>query len=198
LDVIFDLGGVLLTWDPPAMLSSVFEDPHERARVLDRLFGDPDWIELDRGTLPVAKAIERAAQRTGISASRLRTLFDVMPGWLVPVPAAIELVRALRAAGNRLFVLSNMQRATLAHIETAYDFLALFDGRVFSCEVGECKPEPAIYRRLLDTFALDPGATVFIDDHQANLDAAAAFGIATIRFETVEGCRAELEALGCL
>ncbi|HEY5275150.1 MAG TPA: HAD family phosphatase [Coriobacteriia bacterium] len=198
MDVIFDLGGVLLTWDPPVMLSSVFGDPRERARVLDRLFGDPDWIELDRGTLPVAKAIERAAQRTGISADRLRTLFDVMPSWLVPVPAAIELVRALRAAGNRLFVLSNMQRATLAHIETAYDFLALFDGRVFSCEVGECKPEPAIYRRLLDTFALDPGATVFIDDHQANLDAAAAFGIATIRFETVEGCRAELEALGCL
>jgi FMN phosphatase YigB (HAD superfamily) len=97
LDVIFDLGGVLLTWDPPAMLSSVFEDPHERARVLDRLFGDPDWIELDRGTLPV--------------------------------PAAIELVRALRAAGNRLFVLSNMHRASVAHLEAAYDLFALFDGR---------------------------------------------------------------------
>ncbi len=198
MDVVFDLGGVLLTWDPPAILSSVFADPRDRALVLDRLFGDPDWVELDRGTLPVARAIERAARRTGINAGRLRTLFDVMPSWLVPVPAALELVRAVRAAGNRLFVLSNMQRATLAHLETAYDLFALFDGRVVSCEVGECKPEAAIYRRLLDTFALDPGATVFIDDHQANLDAAAAFGIATIRFEGVEACRAELKALGCL
>jgi putative hydrolase of the HAD superfamily len=198
VNVVFDLGGVVLTWDPGAIVSSVFPDPAVRALVLERVFGDPDWTELDRGTIPRWLAIERAALRTGIDATTLEELFSAMLPSLVPVPDVVQLIEALRTAGNRLYVLSNLQRASLAYIEATYDIFALFDGRVVSCEIGACKPELAIYRHLLEAFALDPAVTVFIDDVQDNLDAAAALGMHTVRFTTVEACRATLIAFGCL
>jgi len=198
LNVVFDLGGVVLTCNPYAVVSSVFDDSGTRALVLERVFGDPDWVEFDRGTLSRERFIERAAERTGIEMRALEELFDALPGALVPVPDVVELIKALRASGNRQFVLSNMHRASLAHLEAAYDIFALFDGRIVSCEVGACKPESAIYRRLLESFALDPRATVLIDDVEANLDAAAAHGMQTIRFESLDGCRAELVAMGCI
>ena len=198
MNVVFDLGGVVLTWDPRAIVSSVFDDPAVRARVLERVFGDPEWVELDRGTVSRARAIERAAQRTGIDVTTVEQLFNAMLRSLVPAPDVLDLIKALRSAGNRLFVLSNFQRASLAYVEATYDIFALFDGRVVSCEVGACKPEPAIYRHLLTAFTLNPAVTVFIDDVQANLDEAAAHGIRTVRFTTVQACRAALIALGCL
>jgi HAD superfamily hydrolase (TIGR01509 family) len=192
------LGGVMLTWDPQAIVVSVFADPGDRHLVLDRVFHHSDWHELDRGTLEPSAAVERAANRTGISSDRLNELFKVVPGALVPIPASLALVEDVRAAGNPLFVLSNLHRASLARIEADYDVFRLFDGRVISCEVGACKPESAIYRVLLERFNLDPSVTVFIDDMQVNLDAAATLGIGTILFEGVDSCRAQLHALGCI
>lgn len=198
MNVVFDLGGVVITWQPAAIAASVFDAPEDRAAALDRVIGHPDWIELDRGTLPLDQAIERATARTRLPAERIAALFAAVPPSLVPMPESVALVHDVRHAGHRLFVLSNLHRASLAHLADAYDLFGLFDGRVVSCEVGACKPEPAIYRRLLDRHALDPRDTVFIDDVQANLDAAAAFGIHTIRFEDVSSCRARLRETGVL
>jgi putative hydrolase of the HAD superfamily len=198
MNVVFDLGGVVLTWDPIAVIRSVFEDPADQALVTSRVLRNPDWVELDRGALTLGAAIERAAQRTNISVERMRPLFETAVRSLVPKPDTLELIEAVRAAGHSLFVLSNMDRAALTHLEATYDIFGRFHGRIVSCEVGACKPEAAIYLRLLETFELDPSATVFIDDLQVNLDAAARHGIRTIRFEGAQSCRASLQALGCL
>jgi len=198
MNVVFDLGGVVLTWNPAAIIRSVFEDARDRALVTQRVLGDPDWAALDRGTLPLSEAIERAHRRTGISAQRLTRFYEVAVGSLAPVPETVALVEAVRTAGHPVFVLSNLHRASLVHVETSSDLFTRFDGRIVSCEVGACKPEAAIYRRLLEQFGLEPSATVFIDDMQVNLDAAATQGIRTIRFEGAESCRAILQVLGCL
>jgi putative hydrolase of the HAD superfamily len=198
MNVVFDLGGVVVTWDPIAVIRSVFDDPGDQALVTSRVLRNPDWVELDRGTLTLAAAVERAAQRTGISAERMHPLFEAAVRSLVPKPDTLELIGAVRAAGHSLLVLSNMDRRALAHLEATYDIFDLFNGRIVSCEVGACKPEPAIYRHLLETFQLDPSATVFIDDLQVNLDAAAAHGMRTIRYEGAESCRASLRQLGYL
>jgi len=198
LNVVFDLGGVLLTWNPNGIAASAFDAPHDQALAFERVFGHPDWVELDRGTLPVAEAVERAARRTGLDESKLTALFDAVPRFLQPMLPSLDLVTAVREAGHRLFVLSNLHRSSLAHVDSAYRIFDLFDGRVVSCEVGACKPEPLIYEFLLESFALDPLETVFIDDMQAKLDAAAAFGIRTVRFADVGSCRAELQSLGCI
>jgi len=198
MNVVFDLGGVVLTWDPTSIIASVFSDARERALVLDLVFDDPDWVELDRGELTPGEVIGRAVARTGIPAPKLRALFDAFPKALVPVGPVLELVSQVRTAGNRILVLSNLHRASFERLRDCLGIFELFDGSVVSCEVGAAKPEPAIYRCLLDEFALDPAATVFIDDHQVNLDAAAQFGIATVLFTDAATCRGDLEALGCI
>jgi HAD superfamily hydrolase (TIGR01509 family) len=195
VNIVFDLGGVVVSWDPAALVSSVFDDPREQTLALEGVFTDPDWVELDRGSLPVEEAVARAARRTGIVPERLRDLFAAIPRSLVPIPSSVELIAELRRAGNRLLVLSNLHRASLAHLQKAYDLFGLFDGWVISCEVGSCKPEAAIYRRLIEEFALDVFATVFVDDMQENLDGAIATGMQAIKFTDAESCRLQLQAL---
>jgi putative hydrolase of the HAD superfamily len=198
MNVVFDLGGVVVTWRPAALAASVFVAPADQALVLDRVIGHPDWIELDRGTLPLEDAIARAAARTGLPRARIEALFAAVPPSLVPMPGSIELVDAVRAAGHRAYVLSNLHRASRDYLDATYDLFRLFDGGVVSCEAAACKPEPAIYRHLLGRHALEASETLFIDDMQANLDAAAAFGIRTLRFEDLASCREGLRAAGCL
>jgi HAD superfamily hydrolase (TIGR01509 family) len=196
VNVVFDLGGVVLTWDPGSIIASIFADEREQALVRRCVFGDPDWVSLDRGMLSLEDAIVRASQRTGISASRLHTLFEAVPIALVPVEPVLELVSEVRLGGSGLYVLSNLHRASFERVRDELGVFELFDGRIVSCEVAAAKPEPAIYERLLGDFGLDPASTVFIDDHQVNLDAAAQLGIATILFTDTQRCRAELRALG--
>jgi putative hydrolase of the HAD superfamily len=196
MNVVFDLGGVVLTWDPAAIIASVFDDERERAIVAAGLFDDADWAALDCDLITPRDALERAAVRTGVSISRLTTLFDAIPAALEPVKSVLEVVAQVRAAGNRALVLSNLHRASFERVYGTLRIFEFFDGRVVSCEVGLAKPDPAIYSRLLDDFDLDPADTVFIDDKQVNLDAAAAFGISTVLFTGVAACRTGLQALG--
>jgi putative hydrolase of the HAD superfamily len=196
VNVAFDLGGVVLTWDPAAIIASVFENERDRALVRDLVFRHPDWAGLDRGELTQDDVIQDAAARTRIPVSRLRVLFDTFPQALVPVEPVLDLVSKVCAGGNRVFVLSNMHRASFEYVRDSLGILGRFDGRIVSCEVGAAKPDSAIYRYLLERFDLDPAETVFIDDHQVNLDGAARFGIATVLFTDVASCQSDLEALG--
>jgi putative hydrolase of the HAD superfamily len=89
-----------------------------------------------------------------------------------------------------------MHFASIDHLESAHSFWDVFDGRVISCRLNLCKPEAAIYEHLLQTYALQASETLFIDDVQQNLDAAANLGIGTLRFENAAQCERELRALG--
>jgi putative hydrolase of the HAD superfamily len=91
-----------------------------------------------------------------------------------------------------------MHVASIEHLEQAYTFWEVFTGVVISCRLHLCKPEPAIYAYLLETYRLNGANTVFIDDTEVNLTAAAQFGIHTIKFENPAQCERQLQALGCI
>jgi len=198
MNIVFDLGGVVVAWRPEEIVARAFADPATRAIVNREIIGHPDWLELDRGTLTVDEAVDRAATRTGLTRVDVRSFIEGVPGALVADKEVVALVRRLHAAGHDLYCLSNMPTISMEHLERAYDFWHLFRGKVISSQVGHCKPERAIYEHLLRTYGLDPAGTIFIDDVQANVAAAAAFGMQTIRFENLTQCEAELRRLGCL
>jgi putative hydrolase of the HAD superfamily len=198
MNVVFDLGGVVVTWEPERIIAAAFDDPEVRATVRDRIIGHPDWIELDRGTLPREDAVRRAAHRTLLPEADVDAFLRQVPHALVPVPSTVDLLRRVKVAGHSLYCLSNMHTASIEHLERSYAFWDVFDGTVISCRVHLCKPEPAIYRHLLETHRLNPADTVFVDDLDVNLNAAAAFGIRTIRFEHVAQCERALRILGGL
>ena len=198
MNVVFDLGGVVVAWRPEEIVAQAFVDPTTRALVYREIIGHPDWLELDRGTLTVDAAVDRAVARTGLAEPDVRSFIEGVPAALVADFDVVALVRRLQAAGHRLYCLSNMPAISMEHLERAYDFWGLFSGKVISSRIGYCKPEPAIYEHLLATYELDPGETIFIDDVDANVAAAEAFGISTIRFESLAQCEVELRRLGLL
>lgn len=196
MNLIFDLGGVVVRWDPAAIIASVFDDEDVRSRIRAGVFAHPDWLELDRGTLDREEAIRRAARRVGMAQGEIRRLLLAVPPSLVPIPETIELLYRLKAQGHPLYCLSNMHVASIEHLEREQKFFEVFRGKVISCRLNLCKPEPAIYEHALRLNGLKPNETVFIDDAQVNVDAAAKLGIRTIQFREAAQCERELRALG--
>jgi putative hydrolase of the HAD superfamily len=91
-----------------------------------------------------------------------------------------------------------MHQASIEHLESVYKFWDLFTGKVISCRIHLIKPEAAIYRHLLQEYALTAEETIFIDDMAVNLEAANQFGIRTIKFESPEQCEDRLRELNLL
>jgi putative hydrolase of the HAD superfamily len=198
LNLVFDLGGVVVRWDPDAIIAGVFSDSSIRSRVRADVFSHPDWLELDRGTLGRHEVIARAAQRIGVADSEMERLLHAVPPSLVVFPDTVELLYRLKRKGYPLYCLSNMGFASIEYLEKTHTFWDVFDGAVISCRLQLCKPERGIYEHLLRTYALAAEDTLFIDDVQKNLDAAAQLGIRTLRFENAAQCERELRALGLL
>ena len=198
MNLVFDLGGVVVRWDPDAIIAGVFSDPAIRSKVKADVFSHPDWLELDRGTLEREDAIARAAQRMGLAVEEIRRLVHAVPPSLTVFPDTVDLLYRLKRQRYPLYCLSNMHFASIEYLEREHTFWEVFDGRVISCRLQLCKPESAIYEHLLQTYALAASETLFIDDVQKNLDAAAELGIRTLRFENAGQCERELRALGLL
>ena len=149
LNLVFDLAGVVVTYDQAALIAEVFPDPALHATVRADLIGHVDWLAPDRGTLSQPAAIVRAAHRTGLSATDIAQFFTQMSVAWVPIAGTVDLLQRLHAKGHPLFCLSNMHEASLAYLEQTYAFWDVFTGVVISCRVQLLKPAPAIYAYLL-------------------------------------------------
>jgi 2-haloacid dehalogenase len=110
----------------------------------------------------------------------------------------VGILDELRRSGVRLLALSNWSAETFPVARPRYPFLEWFDAIVISGDVGITKPDPRVYRHLLERHHVDPAATVFIDDSEANVRAARELGMIAIRFESPEALRRSLAALGLL
>ena len=198
MNIVFDLGGVVFSWQPDTIISHVFEDSATQDLVRAEIFEHADWVELDRGTITLDQAIERGATRTGLSRQDVERLLNEVPRSLTPIEETIELIRTIRDTNNRLFVLSNMHLASITYLEQKHRIWDMFDGIVISSRIRKVKPETEIYEHLLTVYQLNPTETVFIDDTSENLVAASSIGIQTIRFVDPSQCERELVALKCI
>jgi putative hydrolase of the HAD superfamily len=199
MNLVFDLGGVVFTWNPEELIHELFHDRNARQRVREDIFQHADWAELDRGTLDREEAIQRAIRRTELPAADVAALMHRIPSLLVLIPETLNLLRYIKEkTTHKLFALSNMHVASIRHIEQSYDFWDLFDGRAISCLINMVKPEAEIYQYLLKRYQLQSSETLFIDDTQCNLDAAATVGIRTLLFQDPNQCESALAAMGIL
>lgn len=177
-NIVFDLGGVLFARDKHKCTPE-FIDFFRFIRT-DPM---PDfWVEYDRGTLTLDQVIDALCALHGCTPEVARAYVREAIDRQEPVRATERLVGELKRAGYRLYVLSNMSREFIDFLRRA-DVYALFDGEVVSCEEGTVKPEPRIYRILLDRYGLDPAETLFIDDRAANIAAAREAGIDGFLFD---------------
>ncbi len=191
-NVIFDVGGVLLQWDPPAFIAKLHPDAATQARIRREIFEHPDWHEFDRGTLDVDGAAALFGQRAGLEPQQVRTLLQTANESLSPIPGTVQLVEDLSAAGVHLFLLSNMPVSTYEFLTRRHKFFGHFKRLVISGAIRMIKPEPAIYKHLVETTGVVPSESVFIDDLTKNVIAARECGLHAIQFRGPDDCRAAL------
>ena len=193
-NVVFDVGGVLLEWNPPRVIAGLFPDPATQAVIRKQMFEHADWHEFDRGSLSYAAAIDHFAKTTGRSTDETRALIHATRESLLPIAGTIKLVEELAAAGVHLYLLSNMPVSTFEYLVQHHKFFGHFKHLVISGAILLVKPEPAIYKHLVEQTGIVPAESVFIDDLLKNVIAARECGFQAIHFHDPESCRAELLA----
>ena len=179
--VVFDIGNVLIRWDPAVHYDRVIGEEARRA-----LFAAVDLhgmnLAVDAGA-DLHDSVEALATRHPDHARDIRRWRDEWPDFVQgPIDGSVAILRRLRAAGFPVFALTNFGHAPLAMADAAYPFLRDFDARFVSAELGLLKPDPAIYAAVETATGLPPDALFFTDDRPENIEAAAARGWRTHLF----------------
>jgi len=189
-NVVFDVGGVLLEWNPPSIVAGLHPDPATQTLIRRQIFEHADWLEFDRGTFSEAEAAEHFAKTTGLTPDQTRTLIRATRESLLPIAGTVELVEKLAAAGVHL--LSNMPVSTFEYLIQRHQFFGHFKHLVISGAILLVKPEPAIYKHLVEKTGIVPAESVFIDDLLKNIIAARECGFHAIQFSDPASCREQL------
>ena len=194
-NIVFDMGNVVICFDPPHFLDRAgIHDPEDRKILMNELFLSVEWAQMDSGILTEKTAeplvLNRIPERLHGAAREL------LWRWSEPgeqIPGMEDLIRRLKAAGYRIYLLSN---ASVMQHEYWPRFTAsrYFDGKLISCDVRTVKPCHEIYRIFTERFSLNPDECLFTDDSPANVAAAEACGWVGIVFH---GSVDELERKMC-
>lgn len=176
-NIIFDMGNVLLSWDPDQIVSSYLPEPEQQQLVKKELFGESEWRALDKGEITEQVLIEQVCKR--LPNELHEKVVEIMDHWheyLTPFEESDELIQELKQLGYQIYLLSNASQR-FHQYEKEITVFSLFDGKLISADVHLTKPEKGIYQCLFDTFSLNPEECFFIDDMQENIDAAKEVGM---------------------
>jgi 2-haloacid dehalogenase len=196
--IVYDLGGVLIDWNPRHLYRKLIEDEATMEWFLAEVCHTAWNEEQDRGR-SFAAAIEEAAARHPEHRPLIEAYFarwaEMMAG---EIAGAVALLEELRAAGHELHALTNWSAETFPHARERFAFLDWFESILVSADVGLVKPDPAIFRLLLERIGRTPAECTYIDDNPKNVASAAALGFDAIDFQSVAQLRAALDRRGLL
>jgi 2-haloacid dehalogenase len=197
--VVFDLGGVLIDWDPRHLYRQLFDgDEAAMERFLAEVCNSEWNVRQDAGR-PFAEAVAELVlchpeQRALIEAYHLRWP-EMVAG---PIDGSVEILAELREASCELHALTNWSAETFALTRPRFAFLTWFESILVSAEVRLIKPDPRIFQLLLERIGREAKACIYIDDSQKNVAAADALGFDAIHFQGAASLRADLAGRGLL
>jgi 2-haloacid dehalogenase len=197
--IIFDLGGVLIDWNPEYVFRELIPDEGRRRFFFENICTH-DWnVEQDAGR-PLAVATQLLVSQYPDWEPEIRAFYDRWEDMLGgPIHETVELFRELKDAGrHRLLALTNWSGETFPVALERYEFLQWFEGIVVSGDEMTRKPFPDIYQILLDRYEVAPGEAVFIDDAIKNVHGAEAVGIKGLHFQGAGPLRQSLQGLGMI
>ena len=183
-NIVFDIGNVILRYDPFSYLLSQYDDYSQIEYVYKNVFNSKEWLELDRGTLDYKKASEIISKKTKLKKEDI--LYD-LNNWKYKSMGKIEstnlFIDKLKDSNKyNLYLLSNFHEDAFNYVKKKYDFVDKFDGGVISYREKLLKPEEAIYIKLLSKYNLKAEESIFIDDSKANIDKAIELGFEGVVF----------------
>ncbi len=197
--VIFDLGGVLIDWNPRYVFRKIFDDEEKMEYFLTEICGD-EWNKAQDAGRPIAEGnrvmIEKHPEWENEILAFYKRWVEMLGG---PIHGTVDILKTLHAKKEtRLIALTNWSTETFPIAQAKYDFLGLFEGILVSGEEKLVKPDPKIYELVLDRYNIDRSKAVFIDDNKANIEASTKLGLEGWQFTSPERLRGQLEESGLL
>lgn len=194
--IVFDLGGVLIDWNPKYVYRTIFDTEAEVDHFLSEIC-NMEWnVQQDAGR-SLAEATESLVAKHPRWEQEIRAYYgrweEMLGG---PMEESVEILESLKAGKKyRLYALTNWSNETFPIAFARYEFLKLFEGILVSGDEKLIKPDPAIYALLFDRYDIDPASSVFIDDSLKNVEGSNAAGMKAIHFRSPMQLREELAAL---
>lgn len=195
--VIFDLGGVLIDWNPRYLYRKIFEDEKEMEWFLTNIC-TPEWNEQQDAGRSFDEATEELVRKHPDHEVAIRAWYgrwkETIQG---PIHETVDILRAIRSTNKySLYALTNWSAETFPWALERFDFLQWFEGIVVSGVEKTRKPFPEFYQILLDRYRIEPAKAVFIDDNIKNIEAAHQLGIHGVHFQSPVQLQRELSRIG--
>ena len=197
--IIFDLGGVLIDWNPDYVFDKIFEDPDRKQFFYENIC-TPDWNEEQDAGRSIQEATAVLVAKHPELEAEIRAYYgrwqEMLGG---AIHETVDIFKELKATnGHRFYALTNWSAETFPIALETFDFLHWFDGIVVSGAERTRKPFPEFYQILLDRYNVEPEKALFIDDNYRNVLAARNMGITSIHFQSPSELRDELVKFGIL
>lgn len=192
-NIIFDIGNVLADFRWKEFLADKGCDEQMIKRIAKATVMTPAWNEFDRGELSEEEVFQEFSKNDPQLKDEFRRIFTNITGMVIPREFAVPWVRELKNSGYNVYYLSNFSEKAYNECPEALEFIKYTDGGILSYREKVVKPDPEIYRRLLDRYKLIPEECVFFDDTKANIDEANELGIHGFVFTTKEQAVADLK-----
>lgn len=194
--LVFDIGNVLLHWDPDILFAKLIPDSEARTAFFRDIL-PPEWnIEQDRGR----EWAEAEAERIALFPDQAPLIRAFRARWHEMIPHAIAdnvaVLEAAQAGGIPCYAITNFAADTFAEAQARFPFLTRFDGAVVSAAERLIKPDPAIFEVFLSRYDQRPEACLFMDDSAKNIATARDMGFATIHVTPETDLRREVAAHG--
>ena len=196
-NIIFDFGGVVMDWNPRYFFKEYFNDDNRMEYFLKHIAEDAWNAEQDRGR-SLKEGTEIQVQKFPEWEEELRAYYDNWTTMLKSdIPQNVEVLRKLEHSEYELFGLTNWSAETFPYALENYDFFNIFQGKiVVSGDEKLIKPDPKIWKVLLERYQLDPEESVFVDDNPKNIEVAEQMGFVTVHITEETNLENELRRLG--
>ena len=196
-NIVFDMGNVLLLFDRDRFLDDVGVEGADRRVLMNNVYLSLEWAKMDRGSMTDAQAAESMCARLPERLhEKVHKLVDQWDRPIYPVPGMAELIKNLKAAGYRIYLLSNASYRQHEYWPRVPGS-EYFDGTLISADVKLVKPERQIYELLCEKFSLKPDECLFIDDSAMNIEGAEGAGMPGIVFHgNADELREEMRSFG--
>jgi 2-haloacid dehalogenase len=194
--IVFDLGGVLIDWNPDYVYKTIFTDDEERKWFYENIC-TPDWNEEQDAGRTLQAATEELLKKFPEHEKNIRAYYDKWQEMLGgPIHETVDILHYLKHKTDiRLYALTNWSAETFPVALQLYDFLHWFEGRVVSGEEKTRKPFTEIYERLVERYKIIPENAIYIDDNFRNLIPAKELGFNIIHFQSPQQFKKELMKL---
>ena len=185
-NIIFDLGRVLVSFDPTEKLKALGLHQNDIDCIVKGIFNDFIWHQYDAGNRTLNELITYYQSKLSRYKQVVTTFLSAWYEMVQPLDITYNLLKEVKAKGYRIYILSNINEDCALHLLKNAPFMKEVDGYIFSYEYHLIKPEKAIYELLFQKFQLIPNECLFLDDCKMNIDAAQQLGMYGMVYEATE------------